>query len=478
MARTRPLIVVFLTLLVAQACAVNPATGRRELSFVSEGQEIQMGQESDPQIVASMGLYPDSSVQRYVREIGLELAANSERPNLPWTFRVLDDPTVNAFALPGGFVYVTRGILAHFTSEAQLAGVLGHEIGHVTAKHSVAQMSQQQLLGGLLGIGMILSEDLRAAGDVAGAGLQLLTLKFGRDDETQADELGVRYMRTLDYDPRELAGVMRMLERTGELSGGSGRAPEWLYTHPDPGNRVVHINEVITGRAEDLSGSTVGRTAFLEHLAGMPFGLDPREGFFEDNLFHHPELAFRIQFPTGWQTLNGKTAVQAGPESQDALMGLTLDEGTPQAALNTFAEIEGMRLSGRTTAPVNGLEAAGAGFSITTQDGELEGTVLFVSHGGNTYRLLGYAPASRWLSHRDVVVTSVRSFQRETDPEVLAAQPDRLEIVTLPRSLTLESYVQRYPSTVSAPLVALINQLEEGQSFPSGARVKRVVSGG
>ena len=298
-----------LMLLVAGAgCAVNPATGSRELSLVSEAQEIQMGREADPQIVAQMGLYPDSAVQRYVSDIGLRMAARSERPNLPWTFRVLDDPTVNAFALPGGYIYITRGILTHLTSEAELAGVLGHEIGHVTARHSANQMSRAQLAQLGLGVGMIFSETVRDYAGLASQSVGLLFLKFGRDDESQADELGIRYMTRDGYDPRELAGVMRMLSRTSELSTGGGRVPEWLSTHPDPANRSEAIlQQVATGNYP--TAQRVERDGFLRRLDGMPFGPNPREGFTADGIFHHPDLAFRLQ-TRGWAVDNQKSAVQ------------------------------------------------------------------------------------------------------------------------------------------------------------------------
>src|SRR6185312_12567020 len=131
----------------ASGCAVNPATGKNQLMLVSEDQEIAMGRQADSAVITSIGLYPDAVWQRYIQQFGARIAATSERPNLPWTFRVVDDPAINAFALPGGFVYVTRGILPYFNSEAQLAGVVGHEIGHVTARHTAAEMSKQQLIG-------------------------------------------------------------------------------------------------------------------------------------------------------------------------------------------------------------------------------------------------------------------------------------------------------------------------------------------
>lgn len=252
MRQMRRLIVNIPLLLFLAGCAINPATGERQLSFMSEAQEIQMGRDADPDIVASMGLYPDEDLQSYVQELGTSLAARSERPDLPWTFRVLDDPLINAFALPGGFIYVTRGILVHFESEAELAGVLGHEIGHVTARHSVNQISRTQLAQLGLGVGMILAPELQQYAGLASASMQLLFLKFGRDDERQSDQLGVRYMSRAGYDPAQLSGVMAMLgqvtaEGAKDLRNGSpptrtrrtGRNPSWIWRprHRCPFNR-------------------------------------------------------------------------------------------------------------------------------------------------------------------------------------------------------------------------------------------------
>src|SRR5262245_46988192 len=154
-------------LVLGAACAVNPATGHKEFTLVSESQEIQMGLEADPSIVGSLGLDPDSNRQRYVRTLGMRLVSTSERPNLPWTFRVIDDPVVNAFAVPGGHIYITRGILAHLNSEAEFAGVMGHEIGHVTARHSVTQMSRQQLAQIGLVVGTVLKPELSRYAGIA-----------------------------------------------------------------------------------------------------------------------------------------------------------------------------------------------------------------------------------------------------------------------------------------------------------------------
>ena len=175
------------------ACATNPVTGKRELSFMSEAQEISVGRELDAQVRQEMGLYENDELQRYVQELGMRLARSSQRPNLPWSFAVLDSPAVNAFALPGGFIYITRGILPYLDNEAQLVGVLGHEIGHVTARHSAQQYTRG--MGASLGVlvGSIFVPQIRPFGDLAQGSIGVLFLKFGRDDELQADALGAEY---------------------------------------------------------------------------------------------------------------------------------------------------------------------------------------------------------------------------------------------------------------------------------------------
>jgi predicted Zn-dependent protease len=284
-------------LAIVIACATNPATGKKEFMLVSEGQEIALGQQEDQKAVASFGVYDDPALQDYVASLGHSIAERGERPDLPWAFRLVDDSAVNAFALPGGFVYMTRGILGYLDSEAELAMVMGHEVGHVTARHSASQMSSQQLMSLGMGIGMIAVPELRQYGDLAQLGLGLLFLKFGRDDETEADTLGLRYSKRLEYDAAEGAQAFRMLDQLSEQSE-AGRVPGWLSTHPDPGDRYRRLLAAI--QQQGLEGGNVRREAYLKRLDGMTFGENPREGFFRENAFYHPDLRFRMELPQGF----------------------------------------------------------------------------------------------------------------------------------------------------------------------------------
>src|SRR5216117_2841035 len=389
-----PLILIMLA--AAGACAVNPATGARQLMLISESQEIAMGRDYDKQVVASIGLYPDSGLQRYIQQFGTRLAATSERPNLPWSFRVVDDPVVNAFALPGGFIYVTRGILAHLNSEAELAGVVGHEIGHVTARHSVSQLSKQQLAQIGLAVGTIASPDFERFAGLASAGLGVLFLKYSRDNERQADDLGLRYMRRVNYDPREMPHVFEMLTRVSQAQVG-GRVPEWLATHPDPENRRGRIEQEVAALPQSFSGAAVNRDEYLRRLDGLVFGNNPREGYFKDNQFFHPDLRFRVTFPEGWTTSNGKQAGVAVSPQKDALVEVSVaKEQTADAAARAFLAQKGLTSGYPVRTSVGGLPAVTAGFAAATDNGTLRGTVLFVEQGGVVYQLVGYAADVRW----------------------------------------------------------------------------------
>ena len=459
---------------VLATCATNPVTGKREISLISESQEISMGQEAAKEVTASIQPVADDALQRYVSGLGMQLARASERPNLPWSFTVIDDPQVNAFALPGGPIFITRGILTHMNSEAQLVSVLGHEIGHITAKHSVHQLSQAQLAQIGIIAAVIVKPSLAQFGNLASQGLGLLFLKFGRDDESQADELGFRYMTTASYSPTEMAEMFRTLQRLGGGSSGEGRVPEWLSTHPDPGNRVEKTLQRVAASSLP-AGLKVERDAFLQRTDGMIFGENPREGFFRQQQFLHPDLKFQFDFPTGWQTQNQPTAVAAISPQQDALVVLAgAGTASPNQAMNQFMGQQGITNQGASSGSINGLPAATGTFTANTEDGVLAGNVAFVSLDNRTYRLLAYTPQQRFSAYRGAFSQSLQSFRRLTDQTALNVQPVRVRLVRLPRAMTITEFHQAYPSTIPVAQVALINGVEATTTIPAGTLVKRV----
>lgn len=457
------------------SCASNLATGERHFNMISEAQEIEMGREADAQVIASLGLYPDSALQRYVQDLGTRLARNSERPDLPWTFRVIDDPAVNAFALPGGFIYATRGLMAHMMNEAQLAAVLGHEIGHVTAQHSVHRMSEQQLTQLGLGVGMILKPDLQRYGDYVNAGLGLLSLKFSRDDENQADHLGFRYMVRASEDPREMIDVFDMLNNVTVAAGGA-RVPEWLATHPSPTNRGEKLQKELDTLSANPANMTVNQNGYLRLLEGVVFGQDPRQGYFIDNRFYHPEFEFHFTFPAGWKTANLREGVVAVSENQEAVIQLTLaQEPSAAEAARVFFEQDGIQGDRQEATTINGLKTVSARFRA--QDGEqtLSGRAVFVDLNGYTFLLLGYSAEQLWSAYDGVITDAMRSFRRVTDPATLTVQPHRLTILTVNQRVSLEQLARQERSPVLLETLALINQTTTSAEFNPGDRVKMVI---
>jgi predicted Zn-dependent protease len=464
--------------LLGTACAVNPATGKKQLVLITERQEIEIGRETDKAISTEMGLYDDEALQAYVQDVGDRLAARSERPDLDWTFRVLDDPVVNAFALPGGYIYVTRGILAHMNSEAELASVVGHEIGHVTARHGVSQMSKAQLAGLGINLGAILApEQARRYGSLAQAGVGMLFLKFGRDDERQADDLGLRYMVQGGYDPRPMGDMFDMLDRVGEASGG-GRVPGWMSTHPAPGNRRARTEGKIASLGEDFSGWAVDRETFLARIDGIAFGDDPTQGYFKDTRYFHPGMRFRMDFPEGWTVQNLRQVVAGASPDEDAIIQLAHSgHDTPESALEEFFSQSGVRRVGPAMGSISGLRTAGDGFVAGTDQGNIQGRIGFVAYGDHVFRLLGYSAEYRWPVYESAIRRTLASFDELTDRQALAVRPKELKVVRVDRAMTLDEFASRHRATVPVETLALINRLDPGARLSAG-RSYKVVTGG
>ncbi len=464
-----------LALATVAGCSTNPATGEKELNLVSESQEIAMGMQAAQQTKAQIGPYQDSTWQSYVSTLGLQLAAKSERPQLPWAFTVVDDPAVNAFALPGGFIFVTRGILTHMNSEAELAGVLGHEIGHVTARHSATQMSRAQLAQLGLGLGTVLRPDMAQYMGVLSTGLQLLFLKYTRDDETQADMLGFRYSLRSGYDPHAMLDLFSMLQGV-EAASGQERLPTWATTHPFPENRLAHTEQMLDSAKVNYSTLTWDREQYLRQLEGMVYGDDPRQGYFDGQAFYHPELKFQVLFPAGWRTNNGFSAVTGLAEKQDGLLQLELGGTAPiKAQLDTFLTQEGVTAVSTSQAPVNGLPTASGRFRAQLEQGAAEGYVAFITYGGRNYRLMTLAIAAQAAAYDGAMLAWIRSFKPLTDPARLNVKPARIHLVKLPRAMSLTTFNTTYPSAVPIDQVALLNGVSTGEALPAGRLVKQVV---
>jgi predicted Zn-dependent protease len=462
-------------LFILWGCSTNPATGRPQLALISEQQEVQLGLDYDQQIQRLLGVYPDARLQEYVDRVGRKLAAGSERPDLAWTFRVVDDPVVNAFALPGGHVYVTRGLMTHLTSEAQLAAVIGHEIGHVTARHSVNQMSKARIARIGLIAGSILSPTLAG---YAARSLDVLFLRYSRDDERQADDLGLRYIYAQGYDPREMPRVFEVLRRVSQGQGGQ-RIPEWQSTHPSEEERVRTTGGEVARLGNDFSGRVVSREGYLRSIDHVAFGQNPREGYFLGSTFVQPTLAVEIRFPDGWKNANGRSSVEAVAPKQDAVLVMSLSGETSwRKAAREFFLHEGNENGETLVTDVNGLPGVVRTFGVTdTEAGDLQGVAGFVEHGGRVYQILGITRAQDWDRYQEALTAAVESFRPETDRALLDVQPKRLEIVTLPAAMTLEEFSRRYPSTVDLSTLAVINQADAGTRFAAGEEVKRVVGG-
>ena len=464
---------------LAVACAVNPVTGKSQLSLVSESQEIDMGRQSAQSVAQSIGYYDDAAVQAYVAGIGMKMAAASERPQLPWEFHVVNDGAVNAFALPGGFIFVTRGLMTSITNEAELATVVGHEIGHVTNRHSVQQISRAQIAQIGLGVGSILNSTVAQLGGVFGQGLGVLFLKYSRDAENEADLAGFRYALNQGYDVRQMINMFETIQAVSQLSGGGGRVPEWLATHPDPGNRIQTTEARLDTLHKDLSNAIVRRDEYLQRINGMVYGEDPRQGFFRGALFLHPDLRFQLQFPDGWKTQNTADAVVGASPSQDAMIQLQLAGKTaPADAARQFLSQQGVKAGQGTTQSINGLPAASSYFSAETQQGQVEGLVTFISYGGNTYGILAYTGAGGLKTYDQVFRATAGSFRELKDPAALNVRPARIELVKVDQEMTLAQFYQRYPSTVKVEEVGLINGLTGADAtLRPGRQYKRVVGG-
>jgi predicted Zn-dependent protease len=332
-------------------------------------------------------------------------------------------------------------------------------------------MSRQQVAMLGLGVGMIVQPELQRFASAAQAGLGLMFLKFGRDHEREADSLGLRYMLAGGYAPQEMSGVFRMLDRVG--SGGE-RLPDWLSTHPSPQDRLQRIEAAIPSPPP---AGTVNRDGYLQRLAGLVFGEDPRQGFFRGSEFLHPELRFRFSFPEGFKLQNRRDAVAGVSSQQDAAVALTLARGeSPAAAAREFLSQQGVASPGPRRTSVGGFDAVECPFEAGDASGSVRGLAVFLADQGRVFRLLGYSVASSWSGYARAVERSLDSYARLTDRSALEVQPARLKLVRPPSDMSVAEFAQRNPGA-KVETLALINQVPPGGSLRRGQLAKSIVAG-
>jgi predicted Zn-dependent protease len=475
---TRTRIITLLVLLVAAlSCAVNPVTGKKELMLYSEGQEIEMGKQTDTAVAAQYGIYDDAALSAYINKLGLALAAKTQRPNLPYRFAVLDSPVVNAFAVPGGSVYVTRGILAMMSSEAELAAVLGHELGHVNARHSMSQMSKAQIAQIGLVAGSVISKRFAKAAGLASAGLQVLFLKYSRDNENQADALGVDYSRAGGYNPADMAVTFVALQKMGDLSGGSS-LPGFLSTHPLTPDRIAHVKTMLQPGDTSLARKP---EAYLRTVENIVFGEDPRQGYVENAVFYHPVLRFQFAVPSGWTVNNTPANVTLVSADQNA--GIILQGGKTTDSAEEFAKKQATEITGsggkllnESRSTINGLACFEQAYTITQED---QSTVRMrlscLKKGDYVYAFQAISAAESYGKYESFFKATVSSFKELTDASKINRSPVRLALVKANGSETLQAILKRagVPEK-SWPQFAIMNGLELTAVPAAGQLIKAV----
>jgi len=461
------------------SCAVNPVTGKQELMLLSEKEEIHLGRETDAQIVKEYGIYEDPPLTTYLNDLCQRLGNVSHRHNLTYHFKIIDASVVNAFAAPGGYIYFTRGILGTLNSEAELAGVIGHEIGHIAARHSAKQYSRAQLAQVGLGIGTIFVDSTIFSG-LAQLGAGMLFLRFSRDHEREADDLGVEYASRVGYDASQFAIFFESLERMNPGSDRSG-LPGWFATHPSPENRV----QAVRGKAREWqqklgkSDFIIHRDHYLKQVDGLIFGDDPRQGYVVESVFYHPHLRFQFPVPATWKLTNKPSQVQLVSERQDAVVLLSVATSpSSREAANTFIAKTGAYVIRSDTIQVNDFPTQRLISEIRSQKEIYRLMSYFIEKGRNVIVCHSLTPSSRFQHYAPLFENSMRQFKELSDLKRINVQPDRLRIRATKASDTLENTLRSFGvGNEKLKEVVLLNGGNPNQVIPANTLIKMVEKG-
>jgi predicted Zn-dependent protease len=476
---------------------VNPVSGETEMSAMSEEQEIAEGAKAHQQVLTEYSVYDNKGVQDYVNALGQRLAAQSHRANLQWHFTVLDSPEINAFALPGGYVYVTRGIMAYMASEADLAGVMGHEIGHVTARHGAQRATSQQHAG--LGVfaanilGAVLeSQGYSGAGQLAGQVSQTVAAgyiaSYGRDQELQADGLGAEYLARNHYDPQNMVEVITVLKNQERFAADQAKAEGkpaptgggWLASHPSNDQRL----ELIKERASQYGKSTQyvedGHARYLKLIQGIAFGESANQGLVRGRNFYHSALGIAITAPAGWRMQNSAEQLALLNPAGDAALVL---KPVPTSAGKTHAEVikNGFKpTQGRSeAATINGLQATRYSGSRQDAQGNTQPLELTLVNGPESkmYALQQAAKDAATLqANRATLREAEGSFRPMTAQDRAAAKPWLIKLQPYPKGGFAE-LAKRSPLPNAEAQLRLVNGFYGGGEPTAGQLVKVVEPG-
>lgn len=453
-------------------CASNPVSGGKDLVLMSEQQELQLGAQARQDILREYAALENPTLQGYVNAIGQKLAQHSHRPDLQWTFTLLDSADVNAFALPGGYVYITRGLMAYLNSEAELAGVLGHEIGHVTARHGM----RQQRASTAAGQGAELGSVLMPGTDILA---QTWTAGYGRAHELEAYRLGAHYLAKSGYDPQAMIEVIGELKNqalfAAEQARREGREPRSSYHgtfDTQPGNDARLKQVVDEANSIRVASPREGRTEYLQKIDGLVFGDSPAQGIVRNHALLHDKLGFAIQFPPGWQVSNKADRVLARSPQGDAL--LELQQGPknnqPLATLQN-----GLKLDAGARFDSGKLSGYPAAFSAGTQQGKPV-VVASVVFNDTQYLIAGMTRDKPvYDRERATLRSAINSFHAITPEERRSARPNVLKLVTAKAGTTLASLAKTSPLNADAEgQLRLLNHLYPAGEPTPGQRLKIV----
>ncbi len=416
------------------ACATNPVTGRS--SFGSIEDDVKLGQQEHPKIVAAFGgEYGDSRLTSYVQNLGRSIAAKTEFPNLPYRYTVLNSPIVNAFALPGGFIYVTRGLLALASNEAEVAGVLGHETGHVTARHTAERQTQSvfaQLGLAILGI----ATGSQALTDLASVGAAAYLQSYSRDQEMEADTLGIRYMAAAGWQPEGMVTFLDTLREWSQLEARmAGRDPNsvdeynWLATHPRTIDRVKSAMEKASVVSHE---GRLDHEGYLQRIDGLRFGDDPAQGIIDGQSFKHPGLRFAFDAPSGFRLVNGENEVTAQHPNGGAFVFDTARAQSSDLAQYIVGEwADGTNVTDLRRFQVNGLQAASGFARVQTNGGTADLIPVAIrGEGSQVFRFLFIAPGGKAGQWNGAFSSTLDSFRRLSANEAARIKGFRLDVVT------------------------------------------------